>query len=147
MQEIQEALDEQQNNIDSLLVHNQVNIPAEEPFAFESQIDTDTYPVDLSSRSTNESLLQIPNELENTISNVTTPSLTAPNQKEKSKKDLNNIKKELRTPSKTKRRQPKTLSNSKQTNSSMRQLTMTQLFDSFESPKSTVNSTPIKQEP
>ncbi|CAF0937085.1 unnamed protein product [Adineta steineri] len=147
MQEIQEALDEQQNNIDSLLVHNQVNIPAEEPFAFESQIDTDTYPVDLSSRSTNESLLQIPNELENTISNVTTPSLTAPNQKEKSKKDLNNIKKELRTPSKTKRRQPKTSSNSKQTNSSMRQLTMTQLFDSFESPKSTVNSTPIKQEP
>ncbi|CAF0848261.1 unnamed protein product [Adineta steineri] len=145
--QIQEALDEQQNNIDSLLVHNQINIPAEEPFAFESQIDTDTYPVDLSSRSTNESLLQLPNELENTISNVTTPSLTAPNQKEKSKKDLNNIKKELRTPPKTKRRQPKTSSNSKQTNSSMRQLTMTQLFDSFESPKSTVNSTPIKQEP
>lgn len=52
---------------------------------------------------------------------------------------------------KTKRRQSKTSSNSKQKNlssvPSMRQMTLTQLFDPIESPKSTVASTPVKQEP
>jgi hypothetical protein len=108
IQEIQEALDEQQNNLDSLLAHNQVNIPLAQPFAFESQIDTDTYPVNLSLKSTNES--------ENNISNETVPLLAAPNEKENEKnhseidnnrrrksnwtltKDLINIKKEPKTP-------------------------------------------------
>ncbi len=76
MQEIQEVRDEQQNNIDSLLAHNQVNAPLAEPFAFESLLNTDTYPVDLSSKSINES--------ENNISNETVPLLTVPSEREQS---------------------------------------------------------------
>ncbi len=85
IQEIQEALDERQNNLDSLLAHNhdQPNIPLAEPFAFESQIDADTYPVDLSSKSTDE-LLNPPNESENNISNETVPLLPVPNNKKQS---------------------------------------------------------------
>jgi hypothetical protein len=85
-------------------------------------------------------------------------------------KDLINIKKEPKTPvrqisacsscffysyflfqPKTKRRQSKTSSNSKQKNLSLiqplRQMTMTQIFHPIESPKSNTDLTPIKQEP
>jgi len=107
MQEIQEVRDEQQNNIDSLLAHNQVNVPLAEPFAFESLLNTDTYPVDLSSKSIDESL-----QPENNISNETVPLLTVPNEREQSEihnchrqqsnwisvKDPINIKQETITP-------------------------------------------------
>ena len=172
MQEIQEALDERQNNLDSLLTHNQPHAPLEEPFAFESEIDT----VNRSSHP--------PIQSETNVSNETVPLLAVPNEKKQSEKqhshrpqstwtsakDPLNIKKEAITPviqisassslfksfnlifqTKTKRRQSKTSSNSKQnrlsSNPSMRQMTMTQLFDPMESPQSTTNSTPVKQEP
>ncbi|CAF2428122.1 unnamed protein product [Rotaria sp. Silwood2] len=166
VQEIQEALDERQNNLDSFLVRTQSNTSLAEPFAFESQIDTDTYPINLSSKSTDELLLPSI-ESDNNISNETVPSLVVPNEKDQSEKhpchqqqlswtsvkDTFNIKKEIVTPPKTKRRQSKTSSNSKQKKlssiPSMRQMTMTQLFDPIESPKSTrtSTSTSIKQEP
>lgn len=112
MQEIQEALDERQNNLDSLLAHDHDDLPAAEPFAFESQIDTDTYPVDLSSRSIDESL-QRAKELEANVSNETIPLLPVPNQRQQSEappshrrktpswisaKDSAQIKRELVTP-------------------------------------------------
>jgi hypothetical protein len=96
MQEIQEALDERQNNFDSLLA----NIPLAQPFAFESQIDTDINPINLSLKSTDELLQQS----ESNISNETVPLLAAPNEKENqnqrwtSKKDLPDIKTEAVTP-------------------------------------------------
>ncbi len=107
IQEIQEALDEQKNNLDSLLTHNQVNLP----FAFESQVDTNTQPMNLSLKSTDESL-QLPIESENNISNETVPLLAVPNEKNQSEishnhrrksswtsvKDSFNIKKEAITP-------------------------------------------------
>ena len=68
MQEIQEVLDERQNNLDSLLAHNQVNTSLGEPFAFESEIDTNTYPVDLPPRSMDESSQPI-NEPDTNLSN------------------------------------------------------------------------------
>jgi len=102
MQEIQEAFDERQNNIDSLLAHNQVN---NTPFAFESQIDTDTYPINLSLKSTDESFQTTTNQLETNQLNETIPLLAAPNEKENkeksnwiSTKNLTNIKKEPITP-------------------------------------------------
>ncbi|CAF2843826.1 unnamed protein product [Rotaria sp. Silwood2] len=166
VQEIQEALDERQNNLDSFLVRTQSNTSLAEPFAFESQIDTDTYPINLSSKSTDELLLPSI-ESDNNISNETVPSLVVPNEKDQSEKhpchqqqlswtsvkDTFNIKKEIVTPPKTKRCQSKTSSNSKQKKlssiPSMRQMTMTQLFDPIESPKSTrtSTSTSLKQEP
>ena len=82
MQEIQEALDERQNHFDSLLAHNQANVPLVEPFAFESQVDADTHPMNLSLKSTDE-LIQRPIEAGNSISNETVPLLPAPNEKEK----------------------------------------------------------------
>ncbi|CAF0918379.1 unnamed protein product [Rotaria sp. Silwood1] len=161
-----EALDERQNNLDTFFVHNQTNTSLAEPFAFESQIDTDTYPIDLSARSTDEIFHPLI-ESDNNMSNETVPSLAVPNEKNQSEihpchqqqlnwtsvKDPINIKKEAVTPPKTKRRQSKTSSNSKQKKlssiPSMRQMTMTQLFDPMESPKSTRTSisTSIKQEP
>jgi len=85
MQEIQEALDERQNNLDSLLAHNQVNIPLEQPFAFESQVDTDTHPINSSLKSTDGSF-QPSIESGNNISNETVPLLAAPNEKENKNK-------------------------------------------------------------
>ena len=72
MQEIQEALDERQNQFDSILVHNQANHLLEQPFAFESQIDTDLNPVDLSLKSSNEA--------DSHVSKETLPSLAAPDK-------------------------------------------------------------------
>lgn len=86
IQEIQEALDEQQNTIDSLVSHNQINNPLAQPFAFESQIDSDTYPVNLSLKSTDE-LIHPTNESENNILNETIPILAAPNNKKQSETD------------------------------------------------------------
>jgi hypothetical protein len=107
MQEIQEALDERQNNLDSLLAHNQANIP----FAFESQTDTDINPLDLSAKSIDESL-HLSDQAETNISNETVPLLAVPNEKTPSKnhhgrqsksswtstKDRMSIKKEPITP-------------------------------------------------
>lgn len=70
MQEIQEAIDERQNQFDSILAHNQANHLGAQPFAFESQIDTDLNPVDLSLKSSNES--------DSHISKETVPLLAAP---------------------------------------------------------------------
>ncbi|CAF3775481.1 unnamed protein product [Rotaria sordida] len=162
--QVQDALNERQNNVDSCLIHNQTNKSLVDPFAFESQIDTDTYPLDLSSKSTDE-LLRPSIESDNNMSNETIPSLAVPNERKQSDinpchqrqsswtsvKDSINIKKEAITPPKTKRRQSKNSSNSKQKKlssiPSMRQMTMTQLFDPLESPKSIETSTSIKQEP
>ena len=98
MQEIQEALDERQNNLDSLPTDNR-------PFAFESQIDTDTYPINLSLKSTDDSLQQGHNGLETNTSNETVPLLAAPMEKNHSRnsswtstKNVSNIKKEAITP-------------------------------------------------
>ena len=120
-------MEERQNTIDSLLEANQT---VGEPFAFESQLETDTQPLDLSSKSVDES--------EGTMSNETLPVLTThPSEKP------TRIKRELITPEgrRRRRRTPKSKSGS-----SMRQMTMTQLFDPMESPQSTTTTT-IKNEP
>lgn len=97
VQEIQDALDEQQNNFDSLInCHQQKNKTLTEPFAFESQIDTDTYPVDLSLKSTDDSNEQTLNQ-----TNESLPILGAPDEKERTwivEKNMSNIKKEAVTP-------------------------------------------------
>ncbi len=88
MQEIQEALDERQNYIDSLLAHDQVPTPLVEPFAFESQLESDTHPMNLSFKSTDESLYP-PNQSDTNKSNETVPLLAAPNDKDQSQSDPN----------------------------------------------------------
>lgn len=114
IQEIQEALEERQNNLDNSSALTQTNTSSAEPFAFESQINTDTYPVDLPSKLT-DNLLQSPNE-SNKVTNETIPLLGVVNEKKKedkqseihlggeqkfnwiSTKDTINIKKEAVTP-------------------------------------------------
>ncbi|CAF3458783.1 unnamed protein product [Rotaria socialis] len=168
VQEIQEALDEHQNNLDSSLGRTQTNASLVEPFAFESQIDTDTYTVDRSSKSTDE-FLKPSIESDNISNETAVSSLAASNEQENeikqsemdlshqqesswtSVKDLIHVKREAITPPKTKRPYSKTSSKSKQKKlssiSSMRQMTLTQLFDPMDSSRSTTSSTPMKQEP
>ena len=74
MQEIQEALDERQNNIDSLAGYGRMNQLRAEPFAFESQVETESQPVDLSARSFDESF-QLTNKLDNLSRNESFPVL------------------------------------------------------------------------
>jgi hypothetical protein len=101
-------LDERQNNFDSLLAQNQDNVRQTEPFAFESQVETDTHPLDLTSKSIDNSL-QTQSESENDLSNETVPSLAIPNEREQpeirrrnsnwtSVQDQISIKKETVTP-------------------------------------------------
>lgn len=59
-------MEERQNDLDSLLPADRTT---GEPFAFESQLETETQPVDLSSKSIDES--------ESNVSNETLPVLAA----------------------------------------------------------------------
>ena len=102
MQEIQEALDERHNQLDSLLVQNQVDHSLAQPFAFESQIDPDLNPVDLSLKSSNESL-QRSLELDRPSSKESVPLLNAPNEKTSPRQrkphwTTNEIKTEMESP-------------------------------------------------
>lgn len=83
-----------------------------EPFAFESQIDTDTYPLDLSLKSTDDSNQETLNQSENNRSNESIPILGAPHERDRtenvnnqprktswsSTRNIPNIKKEAITP-------------------------------------------------
>ncbi|CAF1605314.1 unnamed protein product [Adineta ricciae] len=140
--QIQEVLDERQNNLDSLLAHNQVNTSLGEPFAFESEIDTNTYPVDLPPRSMDESSQPI-NEPDTNLSNEIN-SHTQTNSSWLSRKNPIKIKKESITPPKAKRRQSNGKRNTTSAETSLRQMTLTQLFDPAPSPR---NSSPVKREP
>ena len=71
---MEDVLDERQNQIDSLLADRRDHRRSEEPFAFESQIDTDTYPIDLSSKSIDTSLQSVA-DAENTIGDEPPPIL------------------------------------------------------------------------
>ena len=56
---MEDVVDEHQNQLDSLHADRRDHRRSEEPFAFESQIDTDTYPIDLSSKSLDTSLASV----------------------------------------------------------------------------------------
>ena len=100
MQELQEALDERQNHFDSLLANNRTNTP----FAFESQVDQDINPMNLSLKSTDD-LSQERQPPATNVSNETLPLLAAPHEKENhhrgrksSRNDSTEIKTEAVTP-------------------------------------------------